>query len=178
MNSIQEFSPKSSGHLSIIELIDDSARKEIGNILPFNLHFNELGKHTLYVVLKDGKPDGIVHARSEKGKWGLVEIVWYFDLDMKVRDFRFQRCRDRSKKQILSGAFASRLKGKSFFEIRGLLDSEGNLKAESSLGISEEAKPLALATVRSALKTMSVTNIVWDKHLQQLRAPSGKTPKL
>ena len=85
VSTIQEFAPGSSGHRSIVETVSGSARAKVSEKLPFTIHFNELGKHTLYVVLKDGRPDGLVHARSEKGKWGLVEIVWFFDLDLNVQ---------------------------------------------------------------------------------------------
>ena len=167
--TIQEVAPDSSGHRSITELVGGAARGQVADRLPFTIHLNELGKHTLYVILKDGKPDGFLHVRSEKGKWGLVEIVWYFDLDLRVKDFRFQRCRDGSKVEIESKAFVAQLRNKGFDEIRQILSSDGLTLLDEKLEVSGDAAPLALSSVQSALKTIAVTEIVWKDHLAKIR---------
>jgi hypothetical protein len=166
---IQMFEPKSSGHRSIVEGVGGAARSGISKRLPFTLHFNELGKHTLYVVLKDDKPVGLVHSRSEKGKWGMVEIVWYLNLDLEVIDYSFQRCRDRQKTVIEGDVFSSQLTGLGFTELLSLLDIEGKALVPGKLKVAADATPLAVTTIRSALKTISVTEIVWAKHLKNLR---------
>lgn len=168
VSSIQQFEPGSTGHRSITEMVRGSARKEIGKALPFSLHLNELGKHTLYVVMKDDVATGLVHARSEKGKWGLAEIVWYLDPDLRVKSFQFQRCRDRSRKRIESEAFLRQIRGKSFSELRAMLDESGTKMARDGIHVSAKEQPLAVTTLRSALKTIMVTKIVWKDHLVDL----------
>lgn len=174
LSTIQKFSSESSGHRSITEMVGGAARKSVSEHLPFTIHFNEMGKHTLYVVLKEDQPEGLVHARSEKGKWGLVEIVWFLDLDLKIRDFSFQRCRDRSKTALESDAFKAQLRGKSFSEVRKMLNGEGESIVEGEIKVASKAMPLAVTTLRSALKTMHVTKVVWKDHLAKLRAESKK----
>ena len=169
IGTIQQLAPDASGRRSIVEVVGAEARKSVSEKLPFTLHFNELGKHTLYVVLKDGLPDGLVHARSEKGRWGLVEIVWYFDLDLRIRGFRFQRCRDSNRGELESDAFVGQLRGKQFPELRRLLTEDGGDLTGGGLRVSADAAPLAVTCLRSALKTIVVTEEVWAKHIPVLR---------
>ena len=59
---IYEFYPEATSYKSIVRTVDDQVRQTVGSELPFSIHFNELGKHTLYVPIKDSKPLGVVHA--------------------------------------------------------------------------------------------------------------------
>lgn len=157
---------------SIVRTVNEKARAEVGQRLPFDLHFTELGKHTLYVVTRNGAVQGIVHARSEKGRWGLVEIVWALDLQMRVIDFRYQRCRDRQKSILEGDTFKSMIVGKGFTELRSMLDASASKLSSALPGISQEAEPLAITTLRSALKVITVTESVWGADIEQLRKAS------
>ena len=174
VQTIKSLAPDANGQKSITETVDAAARDKIGNRLPFTLHYNELGKHTLYVLYKDGKPEGMIHSRSEKGKWGLIEIAWYFDMNLNVRGFKFQRCRDRYKDEIESERFAGQLRGKGFKELRALLDGSGKPAFKGALSVSKKAEPLAATCLRSALKTIAVTEIVWADHLSEIRQVSSR----
>lgn len=165
---IQQFEPEATGHKSVVKVVRGGVRNEVAERLPFTLHFNELGKHTVYVILKGEEPAGIIHARSEKGNWGMVEIVWYLDMDLRVKDFAFQRCRDRAKKEIGAAPFTEMIHGKGFKEIRSMLNEDGSALSEKVAGsVSEKAADLALTTIRSALKTITVTDLVWLSDLKE-----------
>ncbi len=174
---INKFEKDATGHKSVVNIVGGSVRKEVSDRLPFTLHFNELGKHTVYVILNGESPIGVVHARSEKGDWGMVEVVWYLDLDLRVKDFTFQRCRDRSRKEIESDAFSDLVRGKNFDEIRLLLNEEGTALSEEVTGVlSEKASGLAFTTIRSALKTIAVTDLVWMADVKAMGASTAPEP--
>jgi hypothetical protein len=159
--------PEADGYRAIVRDVDESQRASIDTSLPFRVHFNELGEHTLYVALRGERPIGFVHARSEESRWGLAEIVWYFELDMTVRRFRFQRVRSRHARALEKSTFAQKLVGLDFDALRTFLTAEGEL-SEAALPVPDRADSLARTVVRSALKTMVVTKAVWEGQLEGL----------
>ena len=162
--------PEADSYRSIVGVVGKTARKAVSDRLPFDLHFNELGRHTLYVPQKDGAPLGLVHARSEAGNWGLVEVVWGFDLDMNVVGMEFQRCRDRSKRSLDGDAGKAALIGRDFSQLREYLDPKGESLRDGALGLPGSARPLGALVVRNALKTVAVTESVWGSDIWELRA--------
>ena len=180
VQSINILYPGSTKYESIVKFVGGEARNQIKKQLPFTLHFNELGKHTLYVVKKGKDPLGLVHVRSEKGQWGLVEVVWAFDLDLKIQGFRFQRCRNRHQKELEQASFIAQLKGKGLAEILLMLNAKGNRLNRAKIKVSPKAAPLALAVLRSGLKTLAVTSEVWTEELEKLgkKEEEGAAAKL
>lgn len=157
---IYELYPDATNYRSLVSIIDDSIRTSIMAELPFTLHNRELGKHTLYVALKEREPLGFVHVRSEASRWGLIEIAWSLDLDLNVRDMRFQRCRDPSCKALAKDKFTGMMANKNSIELRAMLTAAEADPA--SLGVSKKHRPLALTVLRSALKTIAVTRRAWE----------------
>ncbi len=72
---------------------------------------SDVAKHTAYVVFKDTVPIGFVHARTENGRRGSVELVWGLGLDMTIKDFRVQRSREDHDEAIKSDEFRAKLIG-------------------------------------------------------------------
>lgn len=165
---VYQMFPDATSYRSIVRTVGDRAREEVGRRLPFKLHHNELGRHTLYVPVQGEVPIGIVHVRSEASEWGLVEIVWAFDVDLRVIDFRFQRCRDPKRSTVESGAFLRQIKGKSLSQLRTMFSEDS--------GTGDSGGQLAVVVLRSALKTMVVIEVVWgrDHRKIQLLARSRK----
>ena len=161
IHSIRELFPESSGHMSSVKAITEAAREEIGRQLPFTLHFNELGKHTLYIVQANGVPSGFVHVRSELGPWGLMEIAWALNPDLSVRNFAFQRCRAPACNETLKNKIIEVVTGASGNSIRSYITSKGDALSETVAGNFENDTDLVLAVFRSALKTIAVTGITW-----------------
>jgi hypothetical protein len=157
--------PECRFYKTVIATIDEESRKDINKIIPFPLHYYELGRHNLYFINGDNKTNGLVHARSEESKWGLVEIVWSLNLDLTVKDFTFQRCRSRAKSTLLHDSFKKYLIGKNFYEILNLLGKNN----QSTIPIDDSAHELAQVVLESALKTIALTDLCWKKELAKIR---------
>jgi hypothetical protein len=168
-HQIFEMFPEATSYRSIVRVVDESARERVATLLPFTLHQRELGQHTLYMSLAGDKPMGIVHVRTEPGPWGLVEIAWALDLRLRVVDFRFQRCRGDGCRELQSEATKSRLRGLGFDQLRALLsDDTAELKDPA---LAPGYASLATTLVRSALKTIAVTQIVWGTEITPSHKP-------
>ncbi|MDH4023038.1 MAG: hypothetical protein OEW88_06770 [Gammaproteobacteria bacterium] len=160
--------PLANTYRSIVHTVDDNARASVSAALPFTLHARELGEHTLYVPLQKTHSLGIVHVRTEPGEWGLVEIAWALDLDLRVRDFRFQRCRGPGCDTLPAGAFLDLLRGRQLPEIRELLSDDGTALRNRLPGVSADEQALAVTVLRSAAKTIAVTGTVWGVDIARL----------
>jgi len=166
---IAQLFPEKTNQLSIVKAVDDSTRLKIQTELPRNdLHFSELGKHTLYIAMSRGEPLGYVHVRSEQSKWGLVEIVWAIDKDLKIINYVFQRCRSAKRKFAEESQFKSIFIGKNYQELKTLLSSDGITVNKAVLGKAQDAPELASVVLRCALKTLLLTEILWGEELQKL----------
>ena len=166
---IYEFYPDATSFRSLVRTVDENVRQNVAARLPFTIHFNELGRHTLYLPVKGAKPQGLVHARSEAGEWGLTEIIWSLTPDLVIQDFSFQRCRSRKRTAVETAQFKKQLVGKTFGELRELLDQSGNNLSPNKVEIQEDARTLAASVIRSALKTIAVTQITWKKELDVIQ---------
>jgi hypothetical protein len=163
---MQSSFPDLSHYRSIVRVVDETDRANILKTLPFTIHENELGTHTLYVVFADDDElMGIIHVRTERSRWGLTEIAWSFNSDLEIVGMHFQRSRDRQRGYIESEAFQKVLRGKNFDELRALLTRDGDAINETVLVIPREGHELALSVIRSALKTISATKSVWTDSL-------------
>ncbi|MCK5872743.1 MAG: hypothetical protein KAG26_07940 [Methylococcales bacterium] len=173
VTNIYKLFPDAQTYRSITHKIDQSTQKEVKKRVPFTLHQDELGQHTLYVAFKKKKPLGLIHARSEVGLWGLVEVAWAFDFKMNIVGFMFQRCREPACKLISSIPFQQFLKGKSNTELLDLL-KVGTTGYPHAIENNKAAKELANIVIRSAIKTIQVTKISWSKELKHyLKKSSG-----
>lgn len=160
--SIRSLFPKSTNYQSVVRTIDKASRKRINSLIPLKdgLHFNELGQHTLYTVYQKKRPVGFVHVRAEQSRWGLIEVAWAISLDLKIIDFRFQRCRNPRKRALQKEENKAFLKLKSLKELRALLTKEDE-SLKSSKNIVPGAEQLSAALVRCAIKTLVTTAVSW-----------------
>lgn len=162
---IYEFYPEASSYRSLVRTVDQDVRKHVSQKLPFTIHFNELGRHTLYLPVQGGQPLGLVHARSEAGDWGLSEIVWSLSPNLVVKDFEFQRCRARKRSEIEQDSFKRQIVGKDFQQLKAMLSSDGTSLSQGKITVSPDVQELAATVIRSALKTISVTQYTWEREL-------------
>jgi hypothetical protein len=158
------------------QTISAKLRETILEEMPFDIHFDELGKHTLYRVEDEGGDVSFIHVRSEAFKWGLVRVAWRLNSDLEVVGFRFQRCRSPYRAELESSKQVSEsLVGRSFGELRSLLTPDGKgLRSDSSI-VSEEAKSLLVVLIRSAIKTRVVTGEVWQDWIGEQKATELST---
>jgi hypothetical protein len=167
--SIHDLYPESSTFQSIVRTIDKDMRSRINKLIPLTegVHFNELGQHTLYSIFKKERPLGYVHSRSEQSRWGLIEVAWSIGLDMKIKDFRFQRCRNPKKRSLEAAEFRAQLKGKALSELRVMLSKDCK-SLNSNFKSPKGAEKLCAALIRCAIKTLVVTAVAWQPVLSDL----------
>jgi len=160
--------PTKTNQLSIVKQIDEGVRQQVKTALPNNdLHFGELGKHTLYIALQGQEKLGYIHVRSEQSKWGIVEIIWAIDKDYRIKDFAFQRCRSPKKKLIDNQLFKNMFIGKNLVELKTYLANDGVTANQTLLKIAPGAPELANVVLRCALKTLLLTQLVWKEELDK-----------
>jgi uncharacterized protein YuzE len=158
----QEF-PEADGHRSIIRTATIEDRSLISTALPFTLDFNELGRHTLYVPVKEGVALGLVHVRSEVGPFGLTEIAWSLTLDGKIINVSLQRCRDAEVREIVTNrTLFPQVEGADVPTLLQLLNDEALSNASRLL-------------LESAVKTTAITMILWEEDLLPARAAMRAT---
>lgn len=164
---IKQLYPNKTNQLSIVKEIDNNARIQVQTNLPNNdLHFGELGRHTLYIAMQNEKALGYVHVRSEQSQWGLVEIIWAIDKNYKITNFSFQRCRSPKKKLIKNQEFKKMFIGKSFEQLKHYLSADGVTANQTLLTKASSAPELANVVLRCALKTLLLTKLVWHNELK------------
>ena len=166
---IYELYPEASSYRSLVRTISEDTRQYVGSKLPFTIHFNELGRHTLYLPVKEKQPLGLVHARSEAGAWGLTEIVWSLSPDLVVQNFEFQRCRSRKRTAVENRAFKEQIIGKAFNQLQKLLTPRGDALAQNGVKVDPAAREVAVNVIRSALKTITVTQYAWSNELKVIQ---------
>jgi hypothetical protein len=165
---IAQLYPQKTNQLSIVKTVDANTRTQVKLALPSNdLHFSELGKHTLYVAMKNTEALGYVHVRSEQSKWGLVEIIWALDKNLRIKDFTFQRCRSPKRELIDNENFKNIFIGKNYEELKTLLSSDGVNANKILTDKAKNAPKLASVVLRCALKTLLITDILWGKELEK-----------
>lgn len=153
---------------SVVATVTEQDRAAVKKQLPFTIHQNEVGKHTLYIVSENNKPIGFLQARSEWAKWGLVEIAWAINKDKSIKGFYFQRCRSPQCNDAVSRDINAVLKNKTFSELSLLLNHDGKALSTAGKKLFQKAPSIALLAVRSALKTLLVTDLSWEKQLSTL----------
>ena len=166
---IYEIFPDATSYRTIVANVDERVKPIIEAALGSAISFNDLAKHTIYVVLKNDVPIGFIHPRSESGKHGTVELVWALDLDLRIRDFRVQRCREKHGEVIASVTFRDALIGHDHREIRELL-LQGNKRAGiAKLGAPSEADSIVHTAVLCGAKTLIITEAAFSEQVSPLR---------
>jgi len=162
VGTIAHFYPDYTSYTAVDGTVNLEVRALLNEHLS-NLHFSEFGQHTLYVVYQNGELVGYVHARTEKGDWGLDEMVWALNPDLTVSDFRFQRSRSQGRDLTESPQFVAWLNGRSVDDIVGLLDDSGNFLKSRPDFIPQSHELMATRVLRSAVKTILITGHVWPQ---------------
>lgn len=147
---IQAFFPAYTSYRTLEGRVDESVRQQILEILPES-HFQEFGIHSLYVVYREETLIGYVHARTEKGLFGLDEIIWIMDSDRRLKTFKFQKNRSGVIPQSQMVRLTNVLVGLDLVRVRNVLETEPNLKHRDRV------------IIRSAVKALIVTKALWPE---------------
>jgi hypothetical protein len=165
VSAIQMLYDEGYEYRSLVTTVTEEDRLSVKATLPFTLHQSEVGRHTLYVLYKDEKHDGFLQARSEWAKWGLVEIAWAINADRSLKGFYFQRCRSPECNDNVVQSINEQISNKTFQQLKGLLSNDGEQLSPAGVKSFPIAPSIALLTLRSALKTLAITDISWKKEL-------------
>ena len=168
VSAIQMLYEEGSKVRSIVVNITENNRIAVKQRIPFTIHQSEVGKHTLYVVYKNDEHKGFLQARSELAKWGLVEIAWAINVDRSIKGFYYQRCRSPQCNDVITEHINNVIKGKSFTQLKALLNESGESLSLDGIESFKYAPSLALLTLRSALKTLAITDISWKEDIEKL----------
>lgn len=155
---------------SLVATVTEKDRLAVKEILPFTIYQNEVSKHTLYVLYKNGEATGFLQARSEWAKWGLVEIAWGINLDRSLKGFYFQRCRSPECNDTVVKSINKELHNKSIEQLKLLLSADGEALSEAGESAFISSPKLSLLVLRSALKTLAITDISWSKDIEKIEA--------
>lgn len=153
---------------SLVTTVTEKDRARVKMQLPFTIHQSEVGKHTLYVVYENANRIGFLQARSEWAKWGLVEIAWAINNDRSIKGFYFQRCRSPQCNDTVSEQINTVLKNKNFTQLKMLLSDNGESLSLYGKTQFKHAPDLALLALRSALKTLAITDLSWENDINKL----------
>lgn len=173
VSAIQMLYEQGSEVRSIVVNITEKNRSSVKELIPFTIHQSEVGKHTLYVVYKDSEHKGFLQARSELAKWGLVEIAWAINIDRSIKGFYYQRCRSPQCNEPITKHINNVIQGKSFSQLKALLSESGETLSPDGIESFKYAPTLALLTLRSALKTLAITDISWKEDIGKLSKIKG-----
>jgi len=168
---IYQICPEASGFRSVVRAVDEAARDTITRRVPYPMHFTELGRHTLYIGLNGQRPVSLVQSRAERSQYGLIEVVWSFDMDLCVTGFTLQRCRARAADRavIESEAFKKLVIGRSFQQLVELLTKDGKSLTKEGQGVVTSNPGLAVAVLRCGVKTLAAVEAVWGSDVDASR---------
>lgn len=173
VSAIQMLYENGSQVRSIVVNITEKNRDAVKQRIPFTILQSEVGKHTLYVVYKDDEQKGFLQARSELAKWGLVEIAWAINVDRSIKGFYYQRCRSPQCNTPITEHINDVIQGKNFSQLKALLSESGETLSPVGIKSFKHAPSLALLTLRSALKTLAITDISWKEDIDKLSTMKG-----
>ena len=155
---------------SLVATVTEEDRLTVKKELPFTIHQSEVSKHTLYILYKNGEHAGFLQARSELAKWGLVEIAWGINLDRSLKGFYFQRCRSPECNESVVNNINKVLHNKGLEQLKLYISVDGEALSEAGESAFPTSPTLALLVLRSALKTLAITDISWAKDIERIEA--------
>lgn len=105
--------PEATGYRSVMKKLDKKLKESVEKYLGQKLDFDEAGGHRFYLVLNGKDVIGMIRPHAERGKYGIVEMVWAFSLDGKIIDYKIQRSRERGTDKVKGEEFRKQFRGKS-----------------------------------------------------------------
>ena len=166
---IQEIYPDATGFRSFLRKVTRANTEALKEELALEFDPREFTTHTLYAVHQDRKILGYVQSRTEAVEWGLAEIIWVLDADLKLASFRFQRCRSRWKDDVENEPLQALLKGLSGEELLELWREQGLERLRTQAKLPTSSSKLIEAVVKSGLKATGLARVVWGNDIENIR---------
>jgi len=161
LSTLEVYFPERTSHRSFVREVRAEHQQAVQSTLPLAFRNAELGQHTLYISFQDADTLGYLHTRSEKGRFGLIEIAWVIGPELTIDGFEYQRCRDPSRSAVEASNLLDVMSGKSVSELSALVDGKGILNRDTLPSLTGHDRELAQSTLQSAIKTLLITELVW-----------------
>lgn len=171
---VQEIFPAATGFRSYLRKITPKDTQTLREELAVEFDAREFTTHTLYAVHQNEQILGYIQSRTEEVEWGLAEIIWVLTPDLRLKTFRFQRCRSRWKKTVESESLQQHLRGLSESVLAEKVRYDGVKWLSTLAGTRPEATKLVEAVVNSGLKAVGLARIVWGEDIRKLRETASE----
>ncbi len=155
VQSIQQFFPDFTSYKTLDGVISDTVRFSVQQKLSTKT-FDEAGRHNLYVVFGSDGVAGFVHARTEKGVYGLDEIIWSINQNLSIKGFAYQRQRGTRMNPAQLEHYNALVSGHTAESLEKLLFDEKKLTTPE------------IKLFESALKALLVTQGIWGGEISEL----------
>ena len=144
----------------------NKAQKQIEKFLGQRLDYDEGGEHTFYLVLKDEDVIGVIRPHAERGKHGIVEMVWAFTLDGRIKDFKIQRSRERGTALIKAEGFRGQFRGRT---LKTAFTEKKSRKINTALFTPpKNAEKVSSLIAYSAKKNLFLYKLFFPEYNQQI----------
>ncbi len=161
--------PAATNQTAYVLPVDAESWNAIRDAVSFPVELRELTHQTLYSIYSDQRPLGLVQVRSEESRWGVIELVWVFDLDLTVRDLVVRRCRDRNRATIEGESFIEQLRGLDRRGLESLLDDDPERIDVQKVLVHPDVARLAAIVVRSGAKGLAFAEVLWRTQIAEWR---------
>ena len=159
--------PEATSYRTVDGRVDEDTRKSIEGSLGRKLAFSDLGKTSMCVVFKDKAPLGFVHARSEIGRYGAIQLVWAIDLDLRVKELWVRRSREKDTARLRRARFRNKILGKGWRELRSYLTKSGAASTPSPTRATR--KLIEEKALISGIKTLLILERAFGSTLRRAR---------
>jgi hypothetical protein len=177
VQTVYQLYPTATSYRSIVATVGDDARAGISARFGLPMHQGELGRHTLYIALERGTPVGLVHVRSERTQWGLAEVAWALDFDLRVIDFRIQRSRSTNRAVVESDAFRATIQGKTGAGLAAMVAPGGADLTTRDARMSNADRMLTVAVLTSGVKAIAASEAVWGNQIRRFKTAATRSPR-
>lgn len=164
---VKDFFPESTSHRSFVRNISPEIARRIQERSGVPFDPREFGNHTLYAAFRGDQLIGLLQAHSEVVDWGVAEVVWATDAELKLAGFGFQRCRSPQRKKVLDAKVQEVFKGWSEADLRKRSADVDAILREAKL--APGSRKLVEGVVKGAMKMLAMVNTVWPEELAALR---------
>ncbi|NIA02559.1 MAG: hypothetical protein GWP15_04185 [Nitrospirae bacterium] len=168
--------PEATGYRTVIKVVDEKIQKKVEEYLGQELDFDEVGEHTFYLVLKGKEVIGIIRPHAERGKYGIVEIIWAFTTDGGIIDFKIQRSREKGTNNVKNEEFRRQFRAKT---IETAFTEKKSKKLNAELfKPAEKAERLSSLIAYSAKKNLFLYSYFFPEYNKQPeKAAAGEDKK-
>lgn len=158
--------PKATGYRSVIKMLDKKAQEKVEEYLGQKIDFDEAGGHKFYLILKDKDVIGIIRPHAERGKYGIVEMVWAFTLDGRIRDYKIQRSRERNTEKVRDEEFRKQFKGKTL--IASFTETNSRKINSKLFKVPEKSEKISSVVAYSAKKNLFLYKLFFPEYNKEI----------